>query len=73
MGQKVHPNGIRLGFIKNWCSIWYADSRSYADKLNLDIAIRKYLYKKLKNAAVSRIDIERPAQNARIIARHVSP
>lgn len=66
MGQKVHPIGIRLGFIKDWRSVWYADTKDYADKLNTDITIRKYLHKKLSNASVSRVKIERPAQNAKI-------
>ncbi|MDO8955013.1 MAG: 30S ribosomal protein S3 [Gammaproteobacteria bacterium] len=66
MGQKVHPIGIRLGFIKNWRSIWYASSKDYAEKLHADMAVRVYLHKQLAHAAVSRIQIERPAQNARI-------
>lgn len=66
MGQKVHPTGIRLGYIKDWRSVWYADSSDYADKLNNDIKVRNYLHKKLENASVSRIKIERPAQNAKI-------
>jgi len=66
MGQKVHPTGIRLGYIKNWRSIWYAGSKDYADKLHADMAVREYLHKQLEHASVSRIQIERPAQNARI-------
>lgn len=66
MGQKVHPTGIRLGFIKDWRSVWYASAKDYADKLNTDIEVRSYLHKKLAKASVSRIKIERPAQNAKV-------
>ncbi len=73
MGQKVHPYGIRLGIIKDWTSTWYADTRSYADYLNTDLAIRKFLRKKLAHASVSRIQIERPANNARIVIHTARP
>lgn len=66
MGQKVHPIGLRLGYIKNWRSIWYADSKTYAQKLNTDLKVREYLENALSAASVSRIVIERPAQNANI-------
>jgi small subunit ribosomal protein S3 len=73
MGQKVHPTGIRLGFIKDFHSVWYADAKDYADKLNKDIEVRSYLHKKLANASVSRIKIERPAQNAKVTIHTASP
>ena len=73
MGQKVHPTGIRLGIIKDWTSTWYADSKSYAEYLNADIKVRDYLRKKLANASVSRIQIERPAGNARVIIHTARP
>lgn len=63
MGQKVNPIGIRLGITKDWNSKWYA-SKNYAQLLNQDINLRKSLKKKLMSAAVSRIQIERPANNA---------
>ena len=63
MGQKVHPTGIRLGITKDWNSKWYA-SKNYAQLLNQDINLRKDLKRKLMSAAVSRIQIERPANNA---------
>ena len=63
MGQKVHPTGIRLGITKDWNSNWYA-SKNYAQLLNQDINLRKDLKRKLMSAAVSRIQIERPANNA---------
>jgi len=73
MGQKVHPYGFRLGIIKEWTSTWFADRRRYADYLNADIAVRKFLRKKLAHASVSRIQIERPANNARIIIHTARP
>lgn len=66
MGQKVHPTGIRLGISKDWFSTWYAGTRQYADNLLQDMRIRDFLKKRLSSASVSRIQIERPARNARI-------
>ncbi|WP_422136688.1 30S ribosomal protein S3 [Endozoicomonas sp. ALD040] len=66
MGQKVHPNGIRLGIVKPHRSVWFAEGQQYADKLITDLEVRDFLQKKLKNASVSRIDIQRPAQSARV-------
>ena len=66
MGQKVNPIGIRLGIVRDWNSKWYADAKDYADKLCTDIEVRDFLKKKLEKAGVSRIQIERPAQNAKI-------
>jgi len=73
MGQKVHPTGIRLGIVKDWTSKWYADTKHYADYLYTDIQVREYLRKKLAQASVSRIQIERPARNARITIRTARP
>ena len=73
MGQKVHPTGIRLGIIKDWTSTWYADSKDYADFLHADIQVRDYVRKKLANASVSRVQIERPAGNARVIIHTARP
>lgn len=73
MGQKVHPTGLRLGIVKDWSSTWYADSRRYAGFLHADIKVREYLRKKLANASVSRIQIERPAGSARIIVHTARP
>jgi small subunit ribosomal protein S3 len=72
MGQKVHPTGIRLGIIKDWNSKWYA-SKNYAQLLNQDINLRKMLKKKLYAAAVSRIQIERPANNAVVTIHTARP
>ncbi|EHR69265.1 ribosomal protein S3 [Burkholderiales bacterium JOSHI_001] len=66
MGQKIHPTGFRLPVTRAWASRWYAGSKNFATMLAEDLAVREYLKKKLKNAAVSRILIERPAKNARI-------
>jgi len=66
MGQKIHPTGFRLAVTRNWSSRWYASNRQFASMLAEDLAVREFLKKKLKNAAVSRILIERPAKSARI-------
>jgi small subunit ribosomal protein S3 len=73
MGQKVHPIGIRLGVVKDWTSTWYADSDNYADFLNLDLKIREFIKRKLKHASVSRIQIQRPANNAAITIHTARP
>ena len=73
MGQKVHPNGIRLGIVKPHRSVWFAEGREYADKLITDLEVRDFLQKKLKNASVSRIDIQRPAQSARVTIHTARP
>ncbi|KAA0876242.1 30S ribosomal protein S3 [Nitrincola tapanii] len=73
MGQKVNPTGIRLGIVKDHTSVWYADKSSYAAQLLNDLRVREYLEQKLKNASVSRIDIERPAQNAKITIHTARP
>lgn len=66
MGQKVNPKGIRLGIIRDWDSKWYADSKDYANYLLSDIEVRDFLFEKLKNASVSRITVERLANNAKV-------
>ena len=66
MGQKIHPTGFRLAVSRNWASRWYASNRDFAGMLAEDIKVREYLKAKLKNAAVARVLIERPAKNARI-------
>ncbi len=66
MGQKINPTGFRLATNKNWSSRWYSNSKNFAVLLNHDIKVREFLNKKLVNAAVSRILIERPAKNAKI-------
>ncbi len=66
MGQKIHPTGFRLPVTRNWSSRWYASNKNFATMLAEDLKVREYLKTRLKNAAVSRILIERPAKNARI-------
>lgn len=73
MGQKVNPRGIRLGITEDWTSNWYADTKDYANRLNDDLAVRRLLEQKLKGAAVSRIQIDRPARNAKIAIYSARP
>jgi len=73
MGQKVHPTGIRLGIVKQWTSKWYSDTKNFADLLNTDLEIRGYLRKRLSQASVSRIQIDRPAKNAHITIHTARP
>ncbi len=73
MGQKVHPTGIRLGIVKDWTSKWYANSKDYADYLLTDLRVREFLRKKLAQASVSRIQIERPARTAHITIHTARP
>ncbi len=73
MGQKVHPTGMRLGIVTDYTSKWYAASRDYADYLNSDIEVRDFLKKKLSQASVSKITIERTAGNANITINTARP
>ena len=73
MGQKVNPVGLRLGINRTWDSRWYADD-GYARLLHEDLQIRGFLFKRLKQAAVSkRMVIERPAQEVRAVTIHTRP
>lgn len=73
MGQKVNPTGIRLGIVKDHTARWYAQGGQFADNLVNDLEIRKFVRKKLSNASVSRIDIERPSQTARVVIHTARP
>jgi small subunit ribosomal protein S3 len=73
MGQKVHPVGIRLGVIKNHNSVWFADKGDYSEYLKDDLEVRGYLRKKLYEASVSKIEIQRQAQAARVIIHSARP
>ena len=73
MGQKVNPNGFRLGVVRTHNSIWYADKKQYAQYLLNDLKVREFLRDRLAQASVSRIDIERPAQTARITIHTARP
>ena len=66
MGQKVHPIGIRLGIVKDWSSKWYADTKTFPEYVRTDHQLRVFIKRKLKEASVSRINIERPAKKANI-------
>ncbi|WP_279082932.1 30S ribosomal protein S3 [Lactobacillus apis] len=65
MGQKINPNGFRLGVIRDWESKWYAD-RGYKETLNEELKIRNFISKKLKDASVSTIEIERAANRINV-------
>ena len=73
MGQKVHPVGIRLGVIRNHNSVWYADKSDYSEYLKDDLEVRAYLRKKLYEASVSKIEIQRQAQAAKVIIHSARP
>ena len=73
MGQKIHPTGFRLPVTRNWSSRWYANNKNFASMLAEDLKVREFLKTRLKNAAVSRILIERPAKNARITIYSARP
>ena len=66
MGQKVHPTGIRLGISKGWTSKWFSSSSDYSKNVFQDFKIREYLNKKLKDAAVSKIQIDRSSENVTV-------
>ena len=66
MGQKVDPNGLRIGVIKDWNSKWYADKKNFADYLVEDHKIREYVKKKLYVAGISKIEIERTAKLVKV-------
>ncbi|MBZ0093151.1 MAG: 30S ribosomal protein S3 [Sulfuricellaceae bacterium] len=73
MGQKINPIGFRLAVLRNWTSKWYANSKNFAGMLNDDVKVRAFLKKKLAHAAVSKIEIERPARNAKITIHSARP
>jgi small subunit ribosomal protein S3 len=66
MGQKINPTGFRLAVSRNWNSRWFATGKEFSRMLGEDLEVRDYLRRKLRNASVGRILIERPAKNARI-------
>jgi small subunit ribosomal protein S3 len=73
MGQKVHPTGIRLGIVKDWSSKWYADSKTFPIYIGADYKVRAFIKKKLKDASVSRIAIERPSNKINITIHTARP
>ena len=72
MGQKINPNGFRLGVIRDWEAKWYAD-KNYADTLNEDLRIRKFISEKLADASVSTVEIERAANRINISIHTAKP
>ena len=73
MGQKVQPVGIRLGITSEWSSRWFATGTNYARNLNDDLQVRNFIRKRLANAAISDITIERPAQNMKVVIHTARP
>jgi len=73
MGQKVNPIGIRLGISRDWSSKWYADSKTFPEYVHSDFRVREFLKEKLKEASVSKIQIERPARKANITIHTARP
>ena len=73
MGQKVNPNGLRLGINRTWDSRWFASKKDYAKLLHEDLKIREYIMDKLAGASISRVVIERPAQKARVTIYSARP
>lgn len=73
MGQKVNPVAIRLGIVKDWTSRWYSSAKDFSETLYADIKVREFLKKKLAQAAISRIQIDRPARNAKVTIHSARP
>ena len=73
MGQKVHPKGMRVGIIRGWESNWYADKKSFSDKLLEDIKARNYVKEKLFQAGVSKVEIERSANRINVTIHTAKP
>ena len=73
MGQKVNPKSLRLGIINTWDSKWFATHRNFAKMFHEDLALKKIIHKRLKNAAVTRIEIERSAKKVTINVHAAKP
>ncbi len=73
MGQKVNPHGLRVGIIKDWDSRWYAEGNDFSDALVEDYNIRKYLKKKLYQAGISKIEVERASDRVKVIVYAAKP
>ncbi|GAB4404349.1 MAG: 30S ribosomal protein S3 [Bacteriovoracaceae bacterium] len=72
MGQKVHPYGFRLGYIRSWHSNWYAKN-NYSQLLHEDLKIREYIEKNMKNAAVASVDISRTSDQVKVTVNTAKP
>ena len=73
MGQKAIPTGLRLGIINDWTAKWYSGTKFYADNLNSDLELRRFIKKKLINAAVSKVVIQRPAKSVNVTIHTARP
>ena len=73
MGQKVHPIGLRVGIIRDWESRWFASNKDFATLLHEDLAIRKHIETRLKEASVSKVEIERAAKRVNITIHTAKP
>ena len=73
MGQKVNPNGLRLGINKDWEAKWYSNKKDFANTLDKDIKIRKYLEKELSNAGIAKVEIERNAKKCEVVIHTSKP
>lgn len=73
MGQKVHPYGFRLGYIKSWHSNWFANDKDYAKTLHEDLAIRKYIEENMKNASVANIELSRTSDQVKVTVFTAKP
>jgi small subunit ribosomal protein S3 len=72
VGQKVHPHGLRVGIIRDWDSKWYAE-KDYADLLHEDLRVRGYIEERLKDASLSRVEIERAANRVNVTVHTAKP
>ena len=73
MGQKVSPNGLRLGINKDWEAKWYANKKDFSTVLDRDLKIRKYLSENLKNAGIAKVEIERTSKKCEVIVHTSKP
>ena len=73
MGQKVHPYGFRLGYIKGWNSNWYSSKQSFGETLQEDLRIRKYIDKNLANASIARTEITRTSDQVKVTVFSAKP
>ncbi|MBQ8132137.1 MAG: 30S ribosomal protein S3 [Bacilli bacterium] len=73
MGQKVNPNGLRIGINKDWQAKWYANSTDFSKVLERDVKIRNYIDEKLKNASVAKVEIERNAKRCEVVIHSAKP
>jgi small subunit ribosomal protein S3 len=73
MGQKVNPNGLRIGINKDWQAKWYANNKDFSKTLERDVKIRNYIDEKLKNASVAKVEIERNAKRCEVVIHSAKP